>query len=151
VSQEVLKAQVGRIRGGCSKICVTTSSIGKNGKFHDVFINLGKGGGCANAWAESVARLASQILQLGGDMQEHIINQLEDIRCPETIITEQGTVKSCSDGIAKVLKHISKSQSKKKVDKSHMINRDMCTECGGKLRREGGCFYCEECGSSKCG
>jgi uncharacterized Zn finger protein (UPF0148 family) len=28
---------------------------------------------------------------------------------------------------------------------------DRCDECGGPLRREGGCETCEDCGLSQCG
>lgn len=151
IDSHVLDAKVARIRGGCGKICVTLShDSDKNPR--DIFVNLGKGGGCANAWAESVGRLSSQVLQLGGSIQENIIKQLQGIRCPQSVFSENGVVSSCCDGIAKALVHISETEPEKQVDQSHAINANLCPECGSnQYRKQGGCDYCDSCGFSRCG
>lgn len=147
----VLPAKVARIRGGCGKICVTLSHDAC-GRPRDIFINLGKGGGCANAWSEAVGRLCSQVLQLNGSLKENIISQLQGIRCPESVFTQQGLVTSCSDGIAKALEHIAETEPEAPVDQSHIINARLCPECGSSdYGKKGGCDVCNACGFSRCG
>ena len=67
------------------------------GKIREVFISLGKMGGCISAWADSLGRMISIHLRSNGSAVEDIIDTLKDMKCPEG-------KNSCSHLIAKILK-----------------------------------------------
>lgn len=63
----------------------------------EVFLNMGKAGGCA-AQCESIGRLISYSLRIGGDINE-IIKVIKGIRCHQP--SEESL--SCADAIAEIL------------------------------------------------
>jgi ribonucleoside-diphosphate reductase alpha chain len=71
-------------------------------KLFEVFINLGKTGGCARAQLEAISRLVSLGLRCGVDKKE-IVDQLKEIRCPNQSVCKGNTYLSCADAVAKII------------------------------------------------
>ena len=69
------------------------------------FAQLGKAGDVVNADLEAIGRLASTIMRLGGDLEKHVIGQLEGIGSHKRIPTVDGGVVSLPDGLGKALKN----------------------------------------------
>ena len=88
---DVLVGKTIRLRTSCGWIYITHNT-------HEVFINLGKAGGCAATQTEAIGRLISLALQYHIPIEE-ITQQLKGIQCS----VPNGDVKSCADAIAKAL------------------------------------------------
>ncbi|MBF0329858.1 MAG: TSCPD domain-containing protein [Nitrospirae bacterium] len=94
-----------QMKTGCGSIYVTVNTV-EEWPF-EVFLNMGKAGGCAFAQSESIGRLISYALRIGGDIRE-ITKELRGIRCHQTA----DDCVSCADAVAKVLETILSSQTK---------------------------------------
>ena len=132
--------------GNCGHLYVTVNSD-EEGPC-EVFISLGKSGGCLTAHAESLGRVISAALRSGVDVQE-LIEQLSNIRCSKTVFHSGTTIKSCADGVAYALKKALDVD----VQKGSVIDLGSspeCPECGANLKREGKCLSCTSCGFSQC-
>lgn len=99
----MLKGKTHEIEGGCGPLYVTLNSDG-DGLF-EAFVTSGKGGGCAAAQNETVGRLISLVLRLGGSPDD-LIKQLAGITCHQQkmAIGDNPAVKSCGDAISIVLR-----------------------------------------------
>ena len=142
----------------------------------EVFMSMGKAGGCAMSQLEALGRLVSLALRSGIEATA-IIEQIRGIRCPSPSWEKGGRIFSCSDAIARVLERrlrgaekakdlvsvlertkaaiednaltgesISKSKNYKKGD---IVG--VCPDCGSALWHIEGCMVCNSCGYSKCG
>jgi len=80
----------------CGRIYVTCNEL--DGRLFEIFVRLGKSGGCASAVNEGAARLASNSLRSGTD-PETIIKSLAGISCHKA--TPQ--VPSCLDAISQAI------------------------------------------------
>lgn len=78
---------------GCGNMYITVNHD-DGGKITEVFIHLGKAGGCAAAQTQAIGRLACLTLSLGGTL-ELVTQQLAGIQCPRP--------RSCADAVAEVL------------------------------------------------
>ncbi len=164
----------GRVDSGCGALYVTINHD-KFGPF-EMFANLGKGGGCAAAQIEALARLASLAMRSGIEPYQ-IVKQLKGIRCPIPKMAPLGmaeeSILSCPDGMGKSLERylLGKSISIEE-DMTSSPNLDfysseaeqentipehngsevvgVCPDCGYSLKYEGGCNICYSCGYSKC-
>ncbi len=81
---------------GCGKIYITINNL--HGKPFEVFLNMGKAGGCAAAQCRSIGGLISYSLRNGGNIDE-LIKVLKGIRCHQS---SEETL-SCPDAVAEVL------------------------------------------------
>ena len=91
---------------GCGKMYVT---INPSAGFPEIFIHLGKAGGCAAAQNQSIGRLSATVLRLGGSL-EMIIKELQGTKCHRA--------PSCADTLADVLaKHCGGYEKKKGAEK----------------------------------
>ena len=99
--ERVLDGRVYRVRTGCGNAYVTVTYDGQG--LAEVFMALGKSGGCAAAQIEGICRMASLVLRSGVEPAS-IVKHLKDIQCPNPwpFPKEERTL-SCADGIAKVL------------------------------------------------
>lgn len=105
---------------GCGKLYVTLNFLDADQtKPYEVFVRLGKAGGCAMAQCESSGRLASKLFQYGAEIQE-VIGQLGGISCQQSKRDDEDKTKwvlSCSDGIARVLEdHLKKLEGAEKLN-----------------------------------
>jgi len=168
-----------KIATGCGNLYVTINEDEKKLPF-EVFMSMGKTGGCAMSHLEAIGRLVSLALRSGIETSS-IIEQLRGIRCPSPSWEKGGRIFSCSDAIARVVeKRMQEAKSKhslpglpetlpkieeKPADKDANDSSGtskvtgtktanivgVCPDCGGSLWHIEGCMVCKSCGYSKCG
>ncbi|MBA7534601.1 hypothetical protein ES705_26850 [subsurface metagenome] len=131
-----------KVKSGCGNLYVTVN----RDEFGvcEVFVSVGKSGGCIASQSEAVGRLISLALRSGVKL-DSVARQLVGIRCPNPSFYEGNTILSCADGIAHVLE--------KYTDDNKVIRPNgtiACPECGGMLEFSEGCYICRVCGYSKC-
>jgi len=90
-----------KVSTSCGNIYITINTI--DNKPMEVFLNIGKAGGCAASQMESLGRIVSLGLQGNVDVED-IIKGLDGIRCH----IPKGDVLSCADAVAKTLQKESK-------------------------------------------
>ena len=123
----------------------------------EVFIQVGKSGGHANALTEAIGRLISLALRSGVSPNE-IIKQLKGIRSANPVWEDGEVYFSVPDTIAKVLeKHLGKGEQlkifpepKRKIMEGITPSGEICPECGSALLMIEDCATCLSCGYSKC-
>jgi ribonucleoside-diphosphate reductase alpha chain len=139
---EVTVGRTHKIRAGCGNLYVTINRDDTG--VCEVFVQVGKSGGCIASQSEAVGRLISLALRSGVRL-ESVTNHLAGIRCPSPNFYQGKTVLSCADGIAHVLESY--------IDGEQIIRANgtvACPECGGMLEFAEGCYTCRVCGYSKC-
>ena len=149
-----------KIALGCNRTLYVTINEDEDG-LCEVFLQMGKSGGCTASQSEAIGRLVSLALRSGIEI-EAIIRQLKGIRCPSPSWHNGGTALSCSDGIAKSMdRHIGgqadnpgfRLGSSPKARTSVKGMPDLspeCPECGEILEPGEGCVVCRSCGYSEC-
>lgn len=155
-------------RTGCGSLYVTINEDEQG--IAEVFVQLGKSGGCAASQTEAIGRLLSIALRSWVN-PEALIRQLKGIRCPSIGFDNGEIVTSCADGVAKILDKYLKGEYKRiMVDVSGIIPLTefteeaegeervrtkliggVCPECGNILEYGEGCMTCRMCGYTKCG
>ncbi|MCM8812548.1 MAG: vitamin B12-dependent ribonucleotide reductase [Candidatus Omnitrophica bacterium] len=160
-----------KIATGCGNLYVTINDDENGGPF-EVFMQMGKAGGCAASQLEAIGRLASLALRSGIDAKQ-IVEQLEGIRCPSPSWGKGGRTLSCSDAIARVVERRLRSKDNgaeitkkavsapeheengvvlaKLVDKAKKNIVGVCPDCSAALYHVEGCSVCRACGYTKCG
>jgi ribonucleoside-diphosphate reductase alpha chain len=161
-----------RIRVGCGTNLFITINEDEEG-LTELFLSLGKSGGCVASHIEAMGRLISLALRSRIDPEEIII-QLKAIRCPSPTFSSEGPVLSCADAVAKsvarFLERYSRNGNGNKVemedkqtvhnpeepDTLHLTHttsglRPECPECGNIVEHSEGCILCRVCGYSQCG
>lgn len=89
-----------RIMTGCGKMYVTITE--HSSKPFEVFVALGKAGGCPKCYSEAVSRCISLGLRYGIPASD-FIEQLKDLKCPNQAIEDSVRITSCPDAIAKAM------------------------------------------------
>lgn len=147
-----------------------TLNFDSNGKTFETFISAGKSGSENKAVTEALSRVISLALRAGVELND-IIQTISNISGSEVWVYENEDktevyVKSIPDVVAKMLADL-KSYHKELNDKINGVKvdvdkasfsltqpattaKDTCPECGVKLRFEGGCNICPNCGHSDC-
>ncbi|MEM0266863.1 MAG: vitamin B12-dependent ribonucleotide reductase, partial [Archaeoglobaceae archaeon] len=95
---------------GCGSLYVTINE--DNEGIAEVFVQLGKSGGCAASQTEAIGRLLSIALRSWVN-PEVLIKQLKGIRCPSVGFDNGEIITSCADGVAKVLEKWLKGEYKR--------------------------------------
>ena len=128
----------------------------------EVFLQVGKSGGCVASQSEAIGRLISLALRSGINPQA-IIKQLKGIRCPAPTWHNGGPILSCADAIAKAMERYMKASkgeettapaampSSKSTSPVDFGLSPECPECGSLLEFSEGCVICRNCGYSQCG
>ena len=150
-----------KVTTGCGNLYITIN-VDDRGMPFEVFIQMGKAGGCAASQLEAVGRLVSLALRSGVENKK-IIDQLRGIRCPSPSWEKGGRIFSCADAIARVLElrlgngkmHYKEEESEKRSPHTMIEDKlgnvvGVCPDCGAALRHEEGCVVCRSCGYSKC-
>ncbi len=88
------------IKTGCGKLYFTKSQPTE--EYKEVFLRLGKSGGCPQSFLDGVGRLITFALNAGVD-EEKIIHAFLGMRCPSPMWHGDSQVLSCLDGVAKLL------------------------------------------------
>ncbi len=162
----VTRGTTTKIATGCGNLYVTINEDDKGRPF-EVFMSMGKAGGCAGSQLEAIGRLLS--LALRSDIEiNSILEQLRGIRCPSPSWEKGMRIFSCSDAIARVMDN--RLGNSKKIEGESKVDAEMkevifaepvksknlgnvvgvCPDCGSALRHEEGCLKCHSCGFSKC-
>ena len=177
---QVIVGTTTKIATGCGNLYITINED-EQGQPFEVFMHMGKAGGCAMSQLEAIGRLLSLALRSGIEISS-IVEQLRGIRCPSPSWEKGGRIFSCSDAIARAIEK--RAQSVKPVKdqgtaKSEPASRPeiedstqsgsaggtskidtmkkaanivgVCPDCGGALWHIEGCMVCKSCGYSKCG
>ncbi|NQT06101.1 MAG: adenosylcobalamin-dependent ribonucleoside-diphosphate reductase, partial [Candidatus Omnitrophica bacterium] len=165
----LVKGTTAKIGTGCGNLYVTINED-ESGHPFEVFMQMGKAGGCAASQLEAIGRLVSLAFRSGIDVKA-IVDQLRGIRCPSPSWEKGGRIFSCSDAIARAIEKRLCAQKEEQVkvskeDPSSQTSFDnymgkggvklgnvigVCPDCGGALRHVEGCTVCRACGYSKCG
>lgn len=169
-----------KVSTGCGNLYITINED-EQGLPFEVFMHMGKAGGCAMSQLEAIGRLVSLAFRSGIESSS-IIEQLKGIRCPSPSWEKGGRIFSCSDAIARAIeKSIQKGKKKqtgqdipqaragtqapaspksvndgsqspsKATDLELESIVGVCPDCGGALWHIEGCMVCKSCGYSKCG
>jgi len=157
----VTKGTTTKVATGCGNLYITINEDDKGMPF-EVFIQMGKAGGCAASQLEATGRLVSLALRSGVENKK-IIDQLRGIRCPSPSWEKGGRIFSCADAIARVLElrlgngRMYHEEEELEKHSPHTMIEDklgnvvgVCPDCGAALRHEEGCVVCRSCGYSKC-
>jgi ribonucleoside-diphosphate reductase alpha chain len=83
---------------GCGKLYCTISN--KDEEYQEVFLNMGKCGGCAPSFLDAMGRLISLALNEEKLTLTTVKKALQGIRCPSSLY--EGAL-SCPDAIAKLI------------------------------------------------
>ena len=94
----VLLGKTCRVKTGCGYLYTTTNS-NNDGLPCEMFVRIGKSGGCIGAMAELTGRLASLALQAGVPI-ESIMETARGIACHHPFGTGDEIVNSCADAVA---------------------------------------------------
>jgi ribonucleoside-diphosphate reductase alpha chain len=161
-----------RVRVGCgTNLFITINEDDES--LAEIFLSLGKSGGCVASHIEAMARLISLALRSQIEPEEIII-QLKSIRCPSPTFGPEGPVLSCADAVAKAVERfitmystngkVTKPELKQMtldkfspqeelINLSHITSglRPECPECGNLVEHSEGCILCRVCGYSQCG
>jgi ribonucleoside-diphosphate reductase alpha chain len=144
-----------KISLGCNRTLYVTINEDEKG-LCEVFLQMGKSGGCTASQSEAIGRLISLGLRSGIEPKA-IIKQLKGIRCPSPVWHNGSVALSCSDAISRTLEHYLGIQQEhaesggKSGEKSALDLSPECPECGGMLEFSEGCVICHQCGYSQCG
>ena len=167
-----------KIATGCGNLYITINEDA-DGQPFEVFMHMGKAGGCAMSQLEAIGRLVSLGLRSGIEVGS-IVEQLRGIRCPSPSWEKGGRIFSCSDAIARAIEQRAQETKSKKVSNDTVSTSEtitdspqpdasgsgsaktgtmkkagnivgVCPDCGGALWHIEGCMVCKSCGYSKCG
>jgi ribonucleoside-diphosphate reductase alpha chain len=157
---EITQGVTQKVETGCGHMYVTINSD-EHGAC-EVFIQMGKVGGCASAQLEAIARLASLALRSNLKL-ESLIRQLKGIRCQSPMWNKGKMITSCGDAVGQALEqylsmklngsHKFTGLSIKSPDVEDFGSQRMfsnCPECGSSIEHLEGCLKCPSCGWSKC-
>jgi len=163
-----------KVTTGCGNLYITINEDEKHLPF-EVFMQMGKAGGCAMSQLEAIGRLLSLALRSGIEIHS-VIEQLKGIRCPNPSWEKGGRIFSCSDAIARVVEqrlikakqenHVTEEIKHEDIEPKDIIPSEgasiavkkklgnivgVCPDCGAALYQVEGCNICHSCGFSKCG
>lgn len=93
-----VKGHTDLIKTGCGKLYCTISN--KDEPYQEVFLNMGKSGGCAPSFLDAIGRLISLALNEERITLQTVKRALQGIRCPTPLY--EGAL-SCPDAIAKLI------------------------------------------------
>lgn len=158
---EITHGVTQRLETGCGHMYVTINTDAEGAC--EVFVQMGKVGGCASAQLEAIARLSSLALRSHVKI-EAIIRQLKGIRCQSPMWNKGKMITSCGDAVGNALEqflalhqngdvkalnfqlHTTDTEGEAPVRRSSAL----CPDCGSTIEHVEGCLKCPSCGWSKC-
>lgn len=157
---EVTQGITQRVETGCGHMYVTINSDEFGAC--EIFVQMGKVGGCASAQLEAIARLSSLALRSNIRL-EALVRQLKGIRCQSPMWHKGKMITSCGDAVGQALEsylNIYQDSQVKSFDISlnpvetaehgATVSIAMCPDCGSSIEHLEGCLKCPSCGWSKC-
>ena len=88
-----------RKKTGCGYLYLTDCI---DAEYPEIFLRLGKTGGCAAAYLSALAKVSSLALRAGVERAD-LIRIWQDIRCPNPMWDGPVQIMSCPDAVAKML------------------------------------------------
>ncbi|MDY0336273.1 MAG: vitamin B12-dependent ribonucleotide reductase [Candidatus Cloacimonadaceae bacterium] len=158
---EITHGVTQRLETGCGHMYVTINT--DNQGACEVFVQMGKVGGCASAQLEAIARLSSLALRSSIKI-ESIIRQLKGIRCQSPMWYKGKMITSCGDAVGQALEQFLSLHTGGEI-KSVKVSSNtdypvtistprtiaaLCPDCGSTIEHLEGCLKCPSCGWSKC-
>jgi ribonucleoside-diphosphate reductase alpha chain len=157
---EITQGITQKVETGCGHMYVTINSD-EHGAC-EVFVQMGKVGGCASAQLEAIARLASLALRSNLKL-DSLVRQLKGIRCQSPMWHKGKMITSCGDAVGQALEQYMSMnlngahnllnlnvQVPKAEDFGSQRMFANCPECGSSIEHLEGCLKCPSCGWSKC-
>lgn len=158
---EITQGTTQRLETGCGHMYVTINTDSHGAC--EVFVQMGKVGGCASAQLEAIARLSSLALRANVKV-EAIIRQLKGIRCQSPMWHKGKMITSCGDAVGHALENFLLFHNNSTIksitieaptdeDSSPGLKRQSafnCPDCGSTVEHIEGCLKCVSCGWSKC-
>lgn len=152
-----------KIMSGCGSLHVQAWFDPIDGRLLEVFLSKGGTGGCAS-YMVGLSRTLSLALRTGASF-DYVIDQLKSVpACPSYVgrtISHKDTSRgsNCPNAIGYALIEMQKEvfdelgtdeiqEETKNIAKNN--KEKLCPECGEKLKFEGGCNSCPNCGYSRC-
>jgi ribonucleoside-diphosphate reductase alpha chain len=147
---QILNGKTMVVETGCGKLYVTIN-YDEVGAF-ELFVTMGKAGGCAASQCEAIGRLVSLCWRYNIQPEE-VVKQLVGIRCHKPFGYGPNKVLSCADALAKSIKAFLEENGlyDDQINEDQIHFAGHCPECGSVLEPEGGCSVCHGCGFSLCG
>lgn len=87
---------------GCGKLFVICNRDWNTGRLIEIFIIMGKTGGCEAAQSEAIARTVSRSLRYGVPISE-IRKDLRGIKCGKQFGFGPNKVQSCADAVGQII------------------------------------------------
>jgi ribonucleoside-diphosphate reductase alpha chain len=139
-----------RKKTGCGTIYTKIFS-GEDSEPFEIFITLGKAGGCAAAFTEGLARSCSLALKYGASMEE-LEEQLIGISCHKQEGFGRLKTLSCIDAVAKSLREIIGENEEITFPPTQgaSFRLGACPKCGSQVMHTEGCIRCVSCDFSQC-
>ncbi|MDD2229304.1 MAG: vitamin B12-dependent ribonucleotide reductase [Candidatus Cloacimonetes bacterium] len=158
---EITQGITQRLETGCGHMYVTINTDDQG--VCEIFVQMGKVGGCASAQLEAIARLSSLALRSHVKI-DAIIRQLKGIRCQSPMWNKGKMITSCGDAVGQALENfltMHRTGDFKtinfQIDTSLLyaetpIRRGaaLCPDCSSTIEHVEGCLKCPSCGWSKC-
>lgn len=98
---KVTNGQTTEMETGCGSLFVTVNFVDE--RPYEIFVMLGKSGGCSSCQNEALTRIITLALKNGIELPP-IVKHLTGITCPGATISNGEKILSCADAIGKVLK-----------------------------------------------
>jgi len=150
-----------RLETGCGHMYVTVNAD-EHGAC-EVFVQMGKVGGCASAQLEAIARLSSLALRSNISISS-LVRQLKGIRCQSPMWNKGKMITSCGDAVGQALEHYLELNTSGEIknisfalEAEELAREDeprtlhaLCPDCGSSIEHLEGCLKCPSCGWSKC-
>ncbi|MCP8307391.1 MAG: vitamin B12-dependent ribonucleotide reductase [archaeon] len=137
-----------RKRTGCGNIYTKVFNNEHNEPI-EIFITLGKAGGCAAAFTEGLARACSLALKYGVTLKE-LEDELMGISCHKQEGIGQNRVLSCIDAVAKSIEEMFEQKDVQKISDKKSNSLGACPVCGSQVIYVEGCLRCVSCNFSQC-
>ncbi|MCP8315638.1 MAG: adenosylcobalamin-dependent ribonucleoside-diphosphate reductase, partial [archaeon] len=119
-----------RKRTGCGNIYTKVFNNEHNEPI-EIFITLGKAGGCAAAFTEGLARACSLALKYGVALKE-LEDELMGISCHKQEGIGQNRVLSCIDAVAKSIEEMFEQKDVQKISDKKSNSLGACPVCGSQ-------------------
>lgn len=150
-----------RLETGCGHMYVTINTDEQGAC--EVFVQMGKVGGCASAQLEAIARLSSLALRSHIKI-DAIIRQLKGIRCQSPMWHKGKMITSCGDAVGQALDNFLNLHKSGEIsslnfqidpsiaddNSSSRRTSALCPDCSSTIEHVEGCLKCPSCGWSKC-
>jgi len=152
---DITRGATEKIPLGCGRNLYVTVNEDEDG-LCEVFVQMGKSGGCTASQSEAVARLISLALR-SGVAHEAVFRQLKGIRCPSPAWHNGASILSCADAIGKAIERYGMHMRRGEPRFEHAPIKTLldispeCPECGSIMELGEGCAVCRSCGYSQCG